>query len=137
MYSRGSSAYQLEMPYNPVVKVNRKVRARNKRNAKTVATILLGLVVCLFMCYRYAAIYGQSVDYSKKMSELRDVEAKNMQLVMEIEKSVDLKKIEEYAINELGMVRPQRYQIRYVTPQVEDKMEKTEIAQKNIWEYLQ
>ena len=131
MYSRGSSAYQLELPYNPVEKVNKKVRARNRRNAKTMITILLGLGICLFMCYRYAAIYGNSVDYAKKESGLRDIEARNTQLVMEIERSVDLKSIEEYAINELGMVRPQRYQIRYVTPQVEDKMEKTDNGTEN------
>ena len=124
-YTSGSSAYKLD--YQRVV-VNQNTRVRNQKRARTILMILFVFAICCSICYRYVLIYGQSTEYAKKQTQLREVEAANVRLNMEVERAVDLKKIEDYAINELGMIYPQRHQIVYVTPQVEDKMERTDVA---------
>lgn len=127
------------------------VKIRNRRKVKSLAVVFAVFAVGLIICYRHVVIYSQGVTLQDKSAELKHLQDQNIQTTLEIERSTDLKKIEEYAINELGMVKPQRHQIIYITPVARDKMEKVAVSKNvggrnifavfasalgNAWEYL-
>ena len=103
------------------------VKIRNRRKLGSLAAVMVVFAVGLVICYRHVIIYGQGIAIQEKSAQLKDLRDQNMQAQLEIERSDDLKKIEEYAMSELGMVKPQRHQIIYITPAASDRMEKASI----------
>ena len=67
---------------------------------------------------------ASELDSLKK--ELSDVKAKNQELQMEIDKSLDLNRIEQLASEKLNMRRPEKYQIVYINLDRVDYVEKAE-----------
>jgi len=132
----GSCAYaplnynSYERPATPARNARLKMlKKRGLNKKKAVLTIAVIFAICLAICYRYVSIASQVAEYSKLEAKLRDLESRNLQLSVEIDRSIDINSIEEYAMSKLGMVKPQKYQIVYVNPQSEDKMEN--VAKKN------
>ena len=99
-------------------------RARNKFRLKSIIVIAICFAACLVMCNRYVQISGQVAEYTRLEAELSDLEARNIQITLEIESAVNSREIEEYAANVLGMTKPQHYQIVYVNPQSKGVMGK-------------
>jgi cell division protein FtsB len=130
---RGELAYAA-----PTLKKNNRVIHSRKaadsyapNRVKTVVAIVLSFLLAFMICYRYTIISNQVAQQDKLEQELRELEARNLQISMEIERSIDLKSIEEYATNVLGMVKPQRYQIIYITPNGRDEMQNVAKNPKN------
>lgn len=111
----------------PDVKRGSSVAKKNvkKRNIIKLKAVLLFTAVfsLLFViCYRQVNIYTQGVEIQDKNAELKKYSDEIAQLQLQIERNVDIKKIESYAMNELGMVKPEKYQIVYISPDTEDEM---------------
>lgn len=119
-------AYNWEEPIQTVPRPTRATRRkkRTKSRARSIFLIATAFIVCLVICHRYVTLSEQVNEIARKEAELSRLEGLNVQLAIELEQSIDLKKIEDYAVANLGMTKPQRYQIVYVTPQGVDKMEK-------------
>lgn len=103
-------------------KVIRKSRAqlkaeavRSRKRAITVVAIvtafflLIGFQICCQV--KLADLNTRIADQQKKIST---IQAQNAQLEMKIDSNVSLAKVDDYAKNELGMVKVKDYQVNYV-----------------------
>lgn len=99
-----------------------KRAARGRKNLASLVTLLAIFSLALIICSRYVYIYGQNETMQSKQKALKDMQTANTQLEMNIEQSIDTKTIEEYAENELGMQKPERYQTNYVIVSGDDEM---------------
>lgn len=129
----GTSAYQLDYDrQQQEVEENSRVKrqmARKRKFARRVKLMCCLAVVFALACgvlYGNARIIQASARVSELQAELEKVTEENTQKRLELEKSLDLKKVEEIAINELGMKRPEKYQIVYVDVQQNDYGEVTQ-----------
>ncbi|NLB36572.1 MAG: hypothetical protein GX824_04630 [Clostridiales bacterium] len=107
-------------------KSERQLAAEFLRSIPKVAKIFVFSVLCF-------AVIGSSVFAKAQLTEisyaqnaaqarLERAEAENTRLKMEFSALVSLDKIEEYARNELGMVKCERYQITYLDLAGDDKV---------------
>lgn len=103
--------------------------SKSKNNLRSVLRVFICFVMGFFIMYRYTQINENSLKIAKLKKELNNLNTLNSQMQIDIEKSVDLKVIEKYAYDNLGMRKPEDYQIKYV------KLEKTdfnEMADKSL-----
>ncbi len=116
----GNNAYQYERTYaeRPTTKVVRKVRVhkRKKNNAQMRGMILLGMAIVLAfgLLFSNSQILEKRTQVSQLKKELDTVNAKIVAGQFEIERNMDLNKIEEEATVRLGMQRPTKAQTVYV-----------------------
>lgn len=129
----GTSAYQLEYEeQEQLAEVNNRAKQRRQRKRRFIKRIKL--MACLSVVFAIACgvLYGNariiqaSSHVSELQAELKKVTEDNTQKLLELEKSLDLKKVEEIATKELGMKRPDKYQIVYVDVQQNDYGEVTQ-----------
>ncbi len=125
----GTSAYKTEYmtaEYETAMQNRKKEAAksaaRGRKNLANLVTLIAVFSLALVICSRYVYIYGQSETMQSKKQTLKDIQTANTQLEMNIEQSIDTKTIEEYAENELGMQKPERYQTNYVIVSGDDEM---------------
>lgn len=121
---RGNTAYRLEeYDYQPYERKNRseevkkpKVQEKPKKQnkLKTMLGVMLGFAVAFVMLLRYVAITEASSNVERLKKDYANLQAANQHMQVDIDRSVDLKKVEEIAINKLGMRRPEKYQTVYV-----------------------
>lgn len=129
----GTSAYQLEYDYEEqLVEVNDRAKQRRWRKRRFIKRVrlifCLGIVFAIAcgVLYGNARIIQASSRVSELQAELKKVTEDNTQKLLDLEKSLDLKKVEEIATTELGMKRPEKYQIVYVDVQQNDYGEVTQ-----------
>lgn len=133
-YYNGTSAYKLdEADYRVSTDVQENIeyrkQARNKKRAgflkslRRVALLACAFGMCIGILFTNAVIIEKSSQVSDMQNELNELTEANTQLKLDIEKNLDLKKIEEIAINELGMKRPDKYQVVYVNIEQNDYAE--------------
>ncbi len=91
-----------------------KTRVRPVNKAKTVSCVLICFVIALSIVFRYGEITRLNNNVNKAKRQLSQLQKSNEQMGIRIDGSIDLKKIEMLAINELGMKRPEKYQITYI-----------------------
>lgn len=121
-----SNAFKLEpiLERAKTVKHKRRYKLKSKQQFKYLATIAIIFAIACMICFRYVYIYGQNALIQQKANELQKLEAANTQLSLNIEKSIDIKSVEDYATSVLGMKKPDRYQIAYITASGKDVVEK-------------
>jgi cell division protein FtsL len=130
---KSSNAYELQEDeyYIPEHKSPQKVRKSFKQQSQVKGTdkikTILGILICFAVAFcillRYVTITEASnkIDgYKKQISQL---ERLNEQMQVEIDRSIDLKKVEEIARTKLGMRRPEKFQMVYV------KLDKSDYAE--------
>ncbi|HHU04973.1 MAG TPA: hypothetical protein GXZ65_00640 [Clostridiales bacterium] len=83
-----------------------------------VAAVLLFLVVMGYV--QMAAISYESAELQQQLAELNEIENR---LKIEYESTFDLDKIEQFAVNELGMVPAANSQVFYINSSAPDKAE--------------
>lgn len=140
-YYNGTSAYKIddiEYGVSRDVKDNIAKRQQIRQSKKAAfikrmrvcATFVGVFAVALGILFTNAVIIEKSSAVNDMQSQLTELTEANNQMILDIEKNLDLKKIEEIAINELGMKRPDKYQIVYVNVEQNDYAEvaKTETA---------
>ena len=164
-YYNGTSAYKIDdfdygnhKVHSAKENIERRRVAREGKKTKFVkqlraaVTFLSVFAVALGVLFTNAVIIEKSSKVNDMQKELSQITEANNQIVLDIERNLDLKKIEEIAINELGMKHPDKYQIVYVDVEqsnygeiVSDKKESVGIGgtvvamgkgAKNIMEYM-
>lgn len=94
------------------------VRSRGKRKPFPVSfvfySVVLSLVFC-FLCYNYSLINSISYENQSIKDEIEMLTQEKEQLSILLDKRNDLSYIEEYAINELGMVKSTDVVKQYVS----------------------
>ena len=85
------------------------------RPMKIVLTcLLLGMIASV--CLSCKAVLTETVnEISVAVKELEVLQSENVRLNMELEAMVSLKNIEEYATEQLGLSKLEKYQVSYVT----------------------
>lgn len=126
---QGSTAYKLQ----PIPKPQKRVAPRKSGNtkkskrtikSKLVAFVIGAFLVQLFLCYRWVLIYDLHSEIETQGLYLAALQRENEQKAVAIDSMVDASKVEEYAINELGMQKIDPNQIVYIRPMHGDSMQK-------------
>jgi len=64
--------------------------------------------------YRYSHITEMNYEIDRQLKAYNEIKNENIRIQVEIENSIDIQKIKEYAEKELGMHKPDKHQITYV-----------------------
>ena len=133
-YYNGTSAYKIDdIEYSVRSDVKENIAKRHQlreskkaafvKRVRVFATFAGVFAIALGLLFTNAVIIEKSSTVNDMQKELSELTETNNQMVLDIEKNLDLKKIEEIAINELGMKRPDKYQIVYVNVEQNDYAE--------------
>ena len=125
----GNAAYDLELfeesPRKPKKKIEKR-RAPKKQPQKETASINLlqsikiAVAATVIICAVGVMINGRvqltetKTEISEKQSELTAAQSENTRLNMELNSSVSLDNVENYAVNVLGMKKIEKYQMEYI-----------------------
>ena len=127
----GTSAYKMDEYYSYTKKAEEKRQTRQSAKKKSRAvnfkklSIILTVVfsIAIGFLYANAVLIETSTKVSELNKELEDIKVRNTQVSFDIVSGVDYKKVEEKAINEFGMQRPESYQNVYVDVVQKDYVE--------------
>lgn len=104
------------------VEAKNEMRATALRAAKvlTVAAVLLSLFAALL----YSKLRVDELDrqIAKTESNLTAAQAETVRLNMQLDSTISLEKVDDYAQNVLGMVKAENYQIEYIDLSGDDKV---------------
>ncbi len=116
----GNNAYQYDRRYyeRPAAKPVKKVRVRVKKKKRVSigSTMLLGVAVLMAFCllFRNSQLMERKNTVKNMQGKLNTVNAQVVAKQFEIERNLDLCKIEDEAIKRLGMQRPTKAQMVYL-----------------------
>ncbi|NLP46275.1 MAG: hypothetical protein GX347_04410 [Epulopiscium sp.] len=134
-YTYGSSAHDLGQSYisslqipsevtQPQIEQESKKRQKAKQRAYQKKSILYKLQLlactilffagCLILMVGYSAISSQQANIAEMTKTLQELQKKNAMIQGEIGENMDLKKLEEKATCQLGMVHPNEHQLVYI-----------------------
>lgn len=125
-----SHAYPQQAPKrqsNVRIRVSSKKQqaAKTRANVMNIVKILLFMACAFVVLYRAVIITDKCNAVEKKQDELNALVTANEKLQFEIDRSLDLKKVEAVAQNKLGMRRAEKYQTVYIDLAPVDYVEKT------------
>ncbi len=128
---------------------HKKNTARSKRFV-SIKYIIVSAIVCVLLCvmlYEKAKISGLSNEQTQLQSQLTELRDGNTSLESELAQKTSMTNVEEYARNELGLIKLEKSQIEYV--EVNNEAVATVIEQKDrsifvkiknwfvsMWEYI-
>ena len=112
----------------------------NKKNIvkkqKIKRKVFLGtsaFMVALTIVYRYAMINNMNMENIKLKKELEMLNNSNAQLQLLAEQSINLSYVEGYAKENLGLQKPQNYQIEYINVNKQDLIDNNVINENKNW----
>lgn len=123
-------SYPVKTPYAPSpnvrIKVSKKKQQAAQKRANVLSLVKIMAVMCLafLVLYRGLMITDKSSAVEQKQSELEAIVTSNEKLQFDIDRSLDLKKIESIARDQLGMRRAEKYQTVYLDLAQADYVEK-------------
>ena len=94
--------------------VKKKTKTKAKAKISTIFMIAFLAAAAFLVLFRGVMITEKCNQIEKKEKELTDTVAVNQKMQLEIDQSLDLKKVESVATEKLGMRRPEKYQTVYV-----------------------
>lgn len=136
VYSNSSTAYDIPPLYpeparrkttqsspKKTTSTHRKttVQVSKKQVLKFAVAGLVIFVLCFAVLYRYGMILKKNQEMKNLESDLNGVLSVNQAIRSKIDKQMELSEIEKYAKSELGMMKPQPYQIFYIDMDMQDK----------------
>lgn len=135
-YNNSNAAYDLSrfMPKEqqeiveakPLTPVKRKVKAQAVRPASVVKWVFVSLFVMLSLASIMVGnikITQQNDDIASTQKNLNMVKSEQVSLNAKLESRMSIQKVEDYAVNKLGLVKIQPYQIQYVHLTNKDNIE--------------
>ena len=127
MQQRSNLAYDLERFENrtPVIT---KVSTGKEKSLSPFKTILVAILfVAMFSTVPYGKLIVNELNmqYSAANAELNELKSEGIRMQNELESKVSLKTIEEIAVTEYGMVKPDNSQVGYIKLNGENKIETT------------
>lgn len=134
--NRAQSAYPSAMPHtaprtlphpspNVRIKVSKKAQTAAQRRANILGIFKILFVMCcaFVILYRGVLLTDKCAAVEKKQAELETLIATNEKLQFEIDRSLDLDKVEKIARNDLGMHPVEKYQTVYINLEQVDYVE--------------
>lgn len=133
-YYNGTSAYKIdEIEYGTRPSAQESIAKRQQlrqskraaflKRVRICATFTLIFGIAFGILFTNAVIIEKASTVNDMQNQLTELTEANNQIMLDIERNLDLNKIEEIAINELGMKRPDKYQIVYVNVEQSDYAE--------------
>ncbi|NLN05368.1 MAG: hypothetical protein GX166_11260, partial [Clostridiaceae bacterium] len=106
--------YEERIEQSPEFAVLRELKIK-RNNAKVKANLVVKvsiiLILGLIIAFRYASITELGYKINTMQNQLDEIKAENSRLETNIARQMNLAEISQIAINELGMQKPQSYQI--------------------------
>lgn len=106
--------YEERIELSPEFAVLRELKIK-RNNAKVKANLVIKvsiiIILGLIIAFRYASITELGYKVNAMQNQLDEIKAENSRLETNIARQMNLAEISEIAINELGMQKPQSYQI--------------------------
>ena len=139
-YYNGTSAYNFDnFSYGATsVKENIEAREISRSNKKAAFvkrvqafSVFFGIfAIAIALLVTNAIIIEKSSTLNDMQTQLAELREENKKKTIDIESNLDHKRIEDIAINELGMKRPDKYQVVYVNVEQNDYAEVMQQPQK-------
>ena len=132
-------AYDLQRFEEQTPKTSPKLTVRTAQ--RTVHPVKIVMVAALALLMGFTLLYSQVVitelngQIAAKQEELTTLQAENVRMQTELEGKMSLTEIEEKAVGEYGMVKPDNSQVSYVKLEQENKLEATK-PEENIFEQI-
>jgi len=111
------------MPNRPVKEIKTPPAPKKVNVKKAKGNVFLGVTAFMFaltIVCRYAMINNMNMENIRLKKELESINNTNAQLKLAAERQINLSEIEEYAKNNLGLQKPQNYQIEYINVDKKD-----------------
>ncbi|MBO4953892.1 MAG: hypothetical protein J6D04_01935 [Clostridia bacterium] len=136
--TRGSSAYQLEVVEPTTTQApKRSAKSAKATQAKLKKRVAFGIVAAFVIAFglacRFAVLTDINAEVNALEKELTLLQGQNKQTELAIEQSYDLKTVEEIAITKLGMSRPSKAQITYISMNSADYAEVIGAQEPSAW----
>ena len=134
-YSNTSTAYEIPMTYPERVKTpsgrpeqktkktvaqERKATYSKAEIVKVCAVLVLAFVLCCSVVYRYAVILECNQEIKALEKQVDAILSENQVMQGKIDRSLEVGEIEKVAREELGMMKPEAYQIFYIDMDMQD-----------------
>lgn len=103
--------YDEEVVAQKTIKENKKEKLKKNKLKRGIFFGILIFSASLAIVYRYAMVNKINMEVLTLKKELEEVNVLNSQLKINAERNVNYSDIEKYAIQNLGMQKPQSYQI--------------------------
>ncbi len=103
-------------------KLARKLQVKNA--VKIIAVVAFAAVVAMGLLYREVQVFEGEKKIAQLEKELKLIETQTYQKMYDMEKNTDLKQIEDYAMNTLGMIKLDKSQVVNMTIEQDDYVEK-------------
>lgn len=104
--------------------IMRQKKAQLRAKLSAFGAVMLIVLAAFLVLYRGVVITETTNRIETKEKELTNIIATNKRVEMEIEHALDLKIVENAALERLGMSRPEKYQTVYVDLNQVDHVEK-------------
>ena len=132
-------AYDLQRFEEQTPKTSPKLTVRTAQRTvhpvKIVMVAVLALLMGVTLLYSQVVITELNSQIAAKQEELNTLQAENVRMQTELEGKMSLTEIEEKAVGEYGMVKPDNSQVSYVKLEQENKLEATK-PEENIFEQI-
>lgn len=118
-------------PSKPVLlpkKKKSRQEAKEESRAVAIKTLRVLSVTVAVMLFVGTYIFGTlkldeiNHDIAEVQSRIKVADSENTRLKMELNSMASLDKVEDYAINKLGMVKQESYQVEYIDLALDDKV---------------
>ncbi|HAN44011.1 MAG TPA: hypothetical protein DCP97_01330 [Ruminococcaceae bacterium] len=127
--TRENIAYNFDMfdpqarQKSPDLQLIKPQTVKNAFSLRTTALIIIVTLALGFSIYNRAILNEISNDIAYQTKQLNALKLENDRLTAELNAKVSMRNIEEYATTQLGMSKPEPYQINYVKLSQQDKAE--------------
>lgn len=125
---------------SPKLTVRRQEKEKAVHPAKIVVFAVLALTMGFIFLYSQVVLTELNSAINKAEQQLNVLQAENVRMQTDLEGKMSLKEIEEKAVGEYGMVKPDGSQVTYVQLERENRVEAAEKDQnffERIVEYVQ
>lgn len=112
-YNYGTEARKFEKTYKQEPK--KAVARKPKIDKVFVCSFLIAAALAFTLLGRYAVITEKTAQIENLKKEYETVNSMVVSGEYEFEKNIDLKKVEETAVTKLGMQRPEKHQMVYIS----------------------
>lgn len=130
-------------PRPKVVRKSRAAQKRDTRRARAQAIKLMAIATVLFLVlgfqiYSHVRVEELNRQIETTKSSISVMQSENTRLKMDLNASASLDKVEDYAVNELGMVKVENYQVNYLNLSGGDSVEVSGgKTHQTLWQRLQ
>ncbi len=106
--------------------VQQHIKKIRRGSLRLISNVLLLCLVAFAILFRYSTIVERDHQLETLKEEYNAIADENKRLQVEIDSALNLSNVEQIAMNELGMAKPEKYQTVYVDIKGDDYVEVAE-----------